>query len=47
MTQKELVEFLKDNLKIKVTTNHCWETKELCVCLYLGKEKISSQFVDI
>lgn len=47
MTQEELVKFLKDNLRIEFTSNDCWETKELGVCLYLGDEVISNQYVDI
>lgn len=47
MTQEELIKFLKENLKIKVTTESCWETNEVCVSLYLGKEEISSDYFSI
>ena len=47
MTQEELVKFLKDNLRIKLTSDDCWETKELGVYLYLGNEIISSEYVSI
>ena len=47
MTKEELVKFLKDNLRIGLTSDDYWETKELGVCLYLGDEKISSQYVSI
>lgn len=41
MTQEELIKFLKENLKIKVTTEGSWDTNEVCISLYLGKEQIS------
>lgn len=47
MTQEELIKFLKENLKIKVTTESCWKTKEVCVSLYLGEEQISSDYFSI
>lgn len=47
MTQEELVEFIKDNLRIKLDVDEDWETKELCVKLYLGDEIISNEFVSI
>ena len=47
MTQEELVKFLKDNLKIQFTSNECGVTNELGVCLYLGDEIISSQYICI
>ena len=47
MTQEELIKFLKDNLKIEFDINECWETKELCVKLYLGDEIISNEFISI
>ena len=47
MTQEELIKFLKDNLRIELNINDCWETKELGVCLYLGDEIISNEFVSI
>lgn len=47
MTQEELIKFLKENLKIKVTTEGCWETNEVYVSLYLGEEQISSDYFSI
>lgn len=47
MTQEELVKFLKDNLKIEFTSNPLGEINELGVCLYLGDEIISSQYICI
>lgn len=47
MTQEELIKFLKDNLRIEVDINECWETKELCVKLRLGDEIISTEFTSI
>jgi hypothetical protein len=47
MTQEELIKFLKENLKIKVTTDDCWGTTEVCVSLYLGVEQISSDYFSI
>ena len=47
MTQEELIKFLKDNLRIELDMNECWETKELCVKLCLGDEIISNEFVSI
>lgn len=47
MTQEELVKFLKDNLRIELTSDDCWETKELCVRLYLGDEILSCDFTSI
>ena len=47
MTQEELVKFLKDNLRIKFTSDDCWETKELCVRLYLGDEILSCEYVSV
>lgn len=47
MTKDELIKFLKENLKIKVTTENSWETNEVCVSLYLGKEQISSAYFSI
>lgn len=42
MTQEELIKFLKENLKIKITTEVYVET-EVCVSLYLGEEEISGE----
>lgn len=47
MTQEELIKFLKENLKIKVTTESSWETNEVGVSLYLGEEEISSDYFSI
>ena len=47
MTQEELIKFLKENLKIEVTTECCWGTNEVCVSLYIGKEQISSDCFSI
>lgn len=47
MTQEELVKFLKDNLRIELTSDECWETTELCVRLYLGGEIISCNYVSV
>ena len=47
MTQKELIKFLKENLKIKVTTEDCWETTEVGVSLYLCGEQISCDYFSI
>lgn len=47
MTQEKLIKFLKENLKIEVTTEGCWTDKELGFYLYLGDEIISSDFVCI
>ena len=47
MTQEELIKFLKDNLRIEIGINECWETKELCFNLYLGDEIISNEFISI
>lgn len=47
MTQKELIKFIKDNLRIELDINEHWETKELCVRLCLNDEIISSEFISI
>lgn len=47
MTQEELIKFLRENLKIKVTTESSWDTSEVCVSLYLGKEQISCGYFSI
>lgn len=45
MSQEELIKFLKDNLRIELDINECWETKELGVRLCLGDEIISNEYV--
>lgn len=47
MTREELIKFLKENLKIIVTTEDCWETTEVGVLLYIGEEQISSDYFSI
>ena len=47
MTQEELIKFLKENLKIKVTTENCWGTNEIGVLLYLGEEQISGDYFSV
>ena len=47
MTKEELIKFLKENLKIKVTIESIWDTNEVGVSLYLGKEEISSDYFSI
>ena len=47
MTKEELIKFLKENLKIKVETQGCWDTTEVGVLLYLGEEQISSDYFSI
>ena len=47
MTQEDLIQFLKDNLKIKTCVEHTWETTELGISLYLGDESISSSYETI
>ena len=47
MTKEELIKFLKENLKIKVKTEGCWDTNEVGVFLYLGEEQISSDYFSI
>lgn len=47
MAKEELIKFLKENLKIKVTTASTWETTEVGVSLYLGKEEISTDYFSI
>lgn len=42
MTKEELIQFLKDNLRIETSTINDWETTELEIRLYLGEEIISS-----
>ena len=47
MTQEELIKFLKNNLRIELDINECWETKELCLKLCLGGETISNSYISI
>ena len=47
MTQEELIKFLKENLKIKVTTESYCNGSEVGVLLYLGEELISSDYFSI
>ena len=47
MTQEELIKFFKDNLRIEVNVNECWETKELCISLYLGDEILAGECVNV
>lgn len=47
MNKEELIQFLKDNLKIELSMVEDWETTELEVRLYLGDEVISNEFVCI
>ena len=44
MTQEELKEFLKKNLRIETEVDDCWEAKEVRVRLYLEDEIISTDF---
>lgn len=47
MTKEEIIKFLKENLKIKVTTEGNWETTGVKVFLYLGEEQISDDYFSI
>ena len=47
MIQEELIKFLKENLKIKVTTESWCNGSEVGVLLYLGEELISSDYFSI
>lgn len=47
MSKEELIQFLKDNLRIETSTNSTWETTELGISLYLGDELISSSYETI
>lgn len=47
MTQEELIKFLKENLKIETEVIDCWETKEVCVRLYLEDEIITSDYFSV
>ena len=47
MSKDELIQFIKDNLRIELSTEECWETTEICAKLYLGKEQISDSYVSI
>jgi len=46
MTKEELIEFLRDNLRIQISLCQNWdyyaESKKLEVSLFLGDEEISS-----
>lgn len=44
MTQEELIQFLKNNLKIKTSVENTWNESEIGIYLYLGDELISSSF---
>ena len=44
MTQEELKEFLKKNLKIETSVDGVWHEKEISIRLYLGDEIIASDF---
>lgn len=46
MTQEELKEFLKKNLKIETSVNGAFDEKEkeVCIRLYFGDEIIASDF---
>ena len=44
MTKEELIQFLKDNLRIETSTINDWGHTELDIRLYLGEEIISSSF---
>lgn len=44
MTKEELIQFLKDNLRIETSTFNSGEETELDIRLYLGEEMISSSF---
>lgn len=47
MAKEELIQFLKDNLKIKTSTVESWETKEIGVSIFLGDEEISTDYFSI
>ena len=47
MSKEELILFLRENLKIELSTEECWETTEVCAKLYLGEEQISDSYVSI
>lgn len=47
MNKEELILFLRDNLKIKLSKDEVWGTTELEVRLYLGDEVISDEFICI
>lgn len=47
MTQEQLIQFLKDNLRIELEVQGCWEDNEIGVYLYLGDKIISSDFASI
>lgn len=39
MTKEELIKFLKDNLKIKTSTEESWETKEISISIFWEMKK--------
>lgn len=45
MTQEELVQFLKENLRLEMRESKCWDATEIGVAIYLGDEIITSDFV--
>ncbi len=47
MSQEELIKFLKDNLRIEITSTDLWETKEICIRLYLGDETLSCEYISV
>lgn len=47
MSKEELIQFIKDNLRIELSTEECWETTEICAKLYLGEEQISETYASI
>lgn len=47
MNKEELIQFLKDNLKIKASVEDCWETNEVCISLYLGEELITNDYFSV
>ena len=47
MSKEELIQFLKENLRVELSTEECWETTEVCAKLYLGDEQISDSYVTI
>jgi len=47
MNKEELINFLKDNLKIKTSVEPSWETNEVCISLYLGEEVITTNYFSI
>lgn len=47
MTKEELIQFLKENLRIEMETIECWENKEVCTRIYLGDEMITGDCASI